>query len=149
MRHLALLADRFTLKVQQAKRNLPVYAPVTARPDARPGPKLRPAEGRCAAAVPAPGCGANVWRGHAAVARAGDGGLAWELAGFVGRLVHDRAGLSGAFEVELEWAPEFADPGDRAWLLTALQEQLGLKLESRVGPVDVLVIESVERPIDH
>jgi uncharacterized protein (TIGR03435 family) len=68
-------------------------------------------------------------------------------AGHVGRRIRDETGLTGASDLELEWAPDFQ--ADGASLFTALQEQLGLKLESRIGPVDVVVIESLERPIDN
>jgi uncharacterized protein (TIGR03435 family) len=77
------------------------------------------------------------------------------------RAVLDRTGLTGPFDLELEWMPDpFQAPpltgGDgRAGasdldslpsLFTAVQEQLGLKLESARGPVDVIVIEHAERP---
>jgi uncharacterized protein (TIGR03435 family) len=66
--------------------------------------------------------------------------------------VINRTGLAGEFQFELSWlqdmqagaAPAAANDGPS--LFTALQEQLGLKLESSRGPVEVLVIESVERP---
>jgi uncharacterized protein (TIGR03435 family) len=144
----ALLADRFKLKVQQTTRDLPIYALVMARADARPGPKLRPAEGPCATGG-GPGCGALVGAGTLRSRGLTMARLAGELTGQVGRPVRDQTGMAGAFELELEWASDFADAGDRASLFTALQEQLGLKLESRVGPVDVVVIESIERPIDN
>jgi uncharacterized protein (TIGR03435 family) len=88
---------------------------------------------------------------------------------FVNRNVVDRTGLTGKFDLELEWTPDqlrdlkpSADlpPGAQPLLngvpfdpngpsiFTALQEQLGLKLESAKGPVDVLIIDSVERPTE-
>ena len=65
--------------------------------------------------------------------------------GAAGRVVIDRTGLTRIFDFELRWAQ---DPTDttRPSIFTALQEQLGLKLESTRGPVDVLVIDHVERP---
>jgi len=142
----ALLSERFKLKVQQTTRELPIYALVILRTDNRPGPKLRPAEGPCATGV-GPGCGAAVGTGTLRSRGLTMARLAGELAGQVGRRVRDETGLAGAFDLELEWTPGFQ--ADGASLFTALQEQLGLKLEPRVGPVDVLVIESVERPIDN
>ena len=65
-------------------------------------------------------------------------------------MVIDRTGLTGIYDLELAWTPD--DPGadvvtrDAPGLFTALVEQLSLKLEPAVGPVDVLVIDSVERP---
>ena len=73
------------------------------------------------------------------------------LASCVGRPVIDRTGLEGMFAFELSWLQESqaaapASATDGPSLFTALQEQLGLKLEPSRGPVEVFVIESVERP---
>ena len=74
------------------------------------------------------------------------------------RIVVDRTGLTGAYDIDVEFAPEFRPappPGapdiavpasDGPSLFTAIQEQLGLKLESARGPVDVLVVDHAERP---
>ncbi len=79
----------------------------------------------------------------------------------VDRMVVDRTGLKWAFDFALEFAPEFgpgsqpgvtataSDPSAPPSLFTALQEQLGLKLESTKSPVDVLVIDSVEKPSEN
>jgi uncharacterized protein (TIGR03435 family) len=76
----------------------------------------------------------------------------------VDRTVVDRTGLTGVFDFTLEFAPELgpdsqpdntasaADPPVAPSLFTALQEQLGLKLEPQTRPVDVLVIDHVEEP---
>jgi uncharacterized protein (TIGR03435 family) len=90
--------------------------------------------------------------------------LASTLSGFVGRIVVDRTGLTTGFDVELTWTPDqlpqraSAGAGDQPLvngatvdpngpsIFTALQEQLGLKLESTKGPVDVLVIDRAEKP---
>jgi len=76
--------------------------------------------------------------------------LASELS-FVGRQVMDRTELPGAFEVNLQWTPEAAGAGAPATdnlpsIFTAMQEQLGLKLEPATGPIDVLVIKRAEKP---
>jgi uncharacterized protein (TIGR03435 family) len=91
------------------------------------------------------------------------------LSGLVRRRVVDRTGLTGRFDYELSWTPDQLPPADSpdriavggveidltggvnidpngAALLTALREQLGLKLESARGPVQVFVIDRVERP---
>jgi uncharacterized protein (TIGR03435 family) len=63
--------------------------------------------------------------------------------------VIDRTGLTGTFDWELQWtADPFPRPGalDALTLFTALQEQLGLRLDSARGPIEALVIDSVERP---
>ena len=86
--------------------------------------------------------------------------FATTLSGFVGRPVVDRTGLNGGFDFNLTWTPEQTPQGPRPLgapepppvdpngpsLFTALREQLGLKLESTKGPVDVLVIDRAEKP---
>ena len=78
--------------------------------------------------------------------------LAGELS-FVGRQVVDRTNVSGAFDVDLEWAPDApgaapsADAG--VSIFTAIQEQLGLKLEPATAPLDTIVIDSAERPAEN
>ena len=75
----------------------------------------------------------------------------------IDRPVLDRTGLTGAFDFSLEWSiePDPAQlPGSQSadtgsTFLQALQEQLGLKLKSTAGPVDVLVIDHVERPSEN
>jgi uncharacterized protein (TIGR03435 family) len=81
------------------------------------------------------------------------------LSNIVQRVVVDRTGLTGGFDLELTWTPDQPRPetpdagarsvaGDRdaPALFTALQEQLGLKLESAKSSMEVLVIDHVERP---
>ena len=88
--------------------------------------------------------------------------LATMLSTFVNRTVLDRTGLTGAFDLTLNWTPEQLPQGrgepppgapplppidpNGPSIFTAVQEQLGLKLDSQRGPVEVLVIDSVEQP---
>ena len=81
--------------------------------------------------------------------------LAQTLTGQLRRPVVDRTELKGLYDIDLKWTPDHVPPDlpaemrpdpDGPSLFTALEEQLGLKLESTSGPVDVLVIERVERP---
>jgi uncharacterized protein (TIGR03435 family) len=87
--------------------------------------------------------------------------LAGALSSITGRPVVDRTRLAGVFDVTLEFRPDFQapssdapPPGDRPSasdapsIFAALQEQLGLKLDSTRGPVDVLVIDHAEKPSD-
>jgi uncharacterized protein (TIGR03435 family) len=72
----------------------------------------------------------------------------------VERVIVDKTGLTGSFDIKLTYEDEevrrlFPGPGqprEAPSLFTALEEQLGLKLESSRGPVDVVVIDSAERP---
>jgi uncharacterized protein (TIGR03435 family) len=77
----------------------------------------------------------------------------------IDRAVVDWTGLNGVFDITIDYAPSFpgaqsgadasADPSLPSTIFTALQEQLGLKLESQTGPVDVLVIDHVEQPSEN
>ncbi len=81
------------------------------------------------------------------------------LEGSVGRDVFDRTGLAGTFDVELQWTPDQPQGPDATQppagdlngpsIFTAVREQLGLKLVATRGPVDVLVIDHVERPTEN
>ena len=65
------------------------------------------------------------------------------------RPIIDNTGLSGMYEIKLEWAMQQSQKPDRdpsgSSLFTALEEQLGLRLEARKGPVEILVVESAEK----
>ena len=65
----------------------------------------------------------------------------------VGRPVIDKTGLTSVYDFALKWTPELgsADP-EAPNLFTAVQEQLGLKLESARGPVEVVVVDRIEKP---
>ena len=154
----SLLADRFNLRLHAESRQLPIYDLVVARADRRPGPKLLPFTGQCAAFDEINraqsfdrACGFRRVTPTMVTAR----GLTLEsLAaqlGFqpdVGRPVRDRTGLSERFDVELEYVPFAggAEPASGVSLFTALREQLGLELKAATGPVDVLVIDRLDVP---
>jgi uncharacterized protein (TIGR03435 family) len=162
-----LLADRFALKVRTESRPIDVYALVIARADGRLGPRLKPASVECVAAVEArraqvkPGIGLDSMMTPCGTAREGPGRVsgARQISSFLASLqiwmdrrIVDRTGLDGLYEMELEFdflslrsVDTGADP-DRITIFTALEEQLGLKLEPRRETTDVLVIESVEMP---
>jgi len=65
-----------------------------------------------------------------------------------GRIVVDKTGLTGYYDIDLKWTPDedLVAGATGASLFTALEEQLGLKLVSAKAPVDVLVVDHVERP---
>jgi uncharacterized protein (TIGR03435 family) len=155
----SLLEERFKLVTHRETRELPVYNLVMARGDGKAGARLRPSQTNCVndrpptpvSQVTIPQCAFTftdtALRGKGVTMRA----LARELS-FVGRVVLDKTDLAGQFDVDLEWAsvPSGPDvPADAGpSIFTTLQEQLGLKLESTKGPVDVLVIDHVEHPTE-
>ena len=77
--------------------------------------------------------------------------LANAMTGFAGRMVVDRTGLEGPFDFELRFAPAGGQPpiDDRPSIFTAVQEQLGLKLEATTAAVEVLVVDSVSLPAEN
>jgi uncharacterized protein (TIGR03435 family) len=131
----ALLAERFKLAVHRETRELPIYALVVAKG----GPKVELREhtgpmGQNPFGMP----GRGVLVGTEVTA----GMLAKVLENQLGRSVMDETGLKGVFDFKLEWSPDQSTEG--ASLFTAVQEQLGLKLEARKGPVEVLIIDRIE-----
>ena len=144
-----LLADRFKLRTHIETRQLPIYALVLARADKRTGPELKTAD-------PGSTRGGNFVAGRIRFRASTMADLAVRLTSWAGRPVTDRTGLTGSYDGELMWTPDLVQPGaptdpkgapiDGPSLFTALEEQLGLKLEPAVGPVEVTVIDSVERP---
>lgn len=139
-----LLAERFRLRTHRETREMPVYALVAATADKRLGPglKLSTAETRT-----------NISPTSISAVSMTMARLALTLSVVVGRVVTDETGLSGAYDLELTFAPEGplppaappADPNAPS-VFTALREQLGLRLEGRRGPVEVLVVDGIERP---
>jgi uncharacterized protein (TIGR03435 family) len=151
-----LLDDRFKLKFHREPKELSVYALTIAKG----GPKLKPAvpspEGRQPLVIVIyPVGGAKL---PARSATIGDLASVLQRATF-DRPVLDQTGLTGRFDFDLEWTPdEFqfggAVPRESAEsthpdLFTAIQQQLGLRLEATRGPVQTLVIDQVERPTDN
>ena len=145
-----LLAERFRLAVHWEQRELPVYELVLAHEDGRLGPGLRPrpdcAPGEVRETGDAP-CG-GILLGPGRVIVRGQG-----LPGFArDRIVIDKTGLTGNFDVDLEYTPapgEFPaigppPPADAPSLPTALEEQLGLRLRPARAMVDVLVVDSAQ-----
>jgi uncharacterized protein (TIGR03435 family) len=165
-----LLADRFKLVVHREAKDVPMWALVVARRDGRLGPQLRPTTADCAAWIAdgrrgAPPPSPDVTKlpcGRGMVNASAIRNSAMTLSQFanllsprVERPVQDRTGLEGNFYVDLQWRLEPGPPGppdaglpDRlpSSIFTALQEQLGLKLESTRGSVNLLVIDHAEPP---
>ena len=149
-----LLVDRFRLVTRREVRDTPMYALVVARSDRRLGPQLKPSSADCAAMAAAfkatgarpgpdsPLCGVKPISGQFRGTGIRLTDLARALA-VSGRPVVDATGLTGSFDFELRWID---DAAGSASLFTAIQEQLGLRLEPRQTPTNVFVVESVERP---
>ncbi len=135
-----LLSQRFQLKSHQETRDLPIYVLSTGKS----GSKLK--EGK---ASDAPG---GILRacGQITGTRASMANLTAYLSRELGRPVQNHTDLSGRYDFHVDWTPDSGpcagSATDGPSLFTALQEQLGLKLESTRGPVEVIVIDSVEKP---
>src|SRR4030095_4721209 len=159
----ALVEDRFKVRVHNEQRDAPIYTLVHARADRRTGSALRPVPDTCADAMKAmvnqprrdgpPPCSFGGPPGQLVGVSVTMAMFANVLTRYVGRPVFDRTGLDGSFDLALTFDPASIAPGvpgappgpartddTSPSIVTALQEQLGLKLESTRGPIDVLVI---------
>jgi uncharacterized protein (TIGR03435 family) len=150
----ALLADRFQLKVHSETKEMYVFALVVAKN----GPKLTPHTG--------PGQDTRVGWGSLSLQKGGTAALAYWLSRQLGRTVVDKTELEGEYNFTLEWQPEpgggvetlglppdprTSPPADmnRPSIFTAVQEQLGLRLDARKGPVEIIVIDHAEKPSEN
>lgn len=151
-----LLADRFKLAFHRETKDLPIYELVTAKN----GPKLHPS---AEDARKNQQQFARMGRGMMDLQQMTMANFADHLSRLVGRNVFDRTGIAGTYDIKLEWTPDesesqmFKGPPDGAGppppspdatgpsLFGALQEQLGLKLVAGKGPVEIVVIDHVEK----
>ena len=151
----ALLADRFKLVVHKEIKDQPIYVLVVSKG----GAKLQ--ETKEAGARMGMSAGRGRIQGMGSTIEM----LTPDLSGILGRPIIDKTGLTGKYDFILEWTPEagadaraqgFGDgitspapaPGGPT-IFTALQEQLGLRLESQKGPVENIVIDRVEKPSEN
>ena len=170
----SLLADRFQLKLTRGSKEMPAYALVVAKS----GPKLQEAKPVDTQADTPSGPGGHPHGPMMRMGRGELNGqgvvlsfLASVLSQQLGRQVLDHTGLKGNYDLTLKWTPEQgegmmmggpggpgggprpdgAPPPDASGpsIFTALQEQLGLKLEATKAPADVLVIDHVEKPSEN
>ncbi|HXE65083.1 MAG TPA: TIGR03435 family protein [Bryobacteraceae bacterium] len=128
----SLLTERFKLAVHPETRELPVYSMVPAKG----GPKLQRGDDHLRGSFSISG---TFLRGTI-----DSGAFAAHLTSTLHRPVIDNTGLQGIWKFDLTWAPDDVTTGPS--IFTAIQEQLGLKLESAKGPVQVLVIDRAEMP---
>jgi uncharacterized protein (TIGR03435 family) len=147
----AFLKDRFQLKTHSEKKELSVLALVVAKD----GPKLKPATP--GETYPDGIKGPDGKLGHAGMMRWGRGQLLGQgisigslvpaLTQQLGRIVQDKTGLTGAYDIDLHWSDDVGSSDSTSpSIFTALQEQLGLKLQSEKAPVAVLVIDHAAQP---
>jgi len=166
-----LLQQRFALVVHKERRDMPMYMLVVDRKDRRLGPRLRRSPVDCAARLASgqpppppdesgkvPPCAIETRAGRHLIA---NGVTMTQLAGLLTFPAHatvaDSTGLSGGFDVEIEWTPDqppagtenTPPPPDAISLFTAVREQLGLKLDPHKGPVEMLVVDSASHPTEN
>ena len=164
----AFLADRLKLVVRTESSEMPVFALVVARSDRRLGPQIRPSSVDCAAvrasrggATPPPTpagqrpvCGAVSRPGFIIAGGVTMTEVVANIGRLAGRPVIDRTGLQGGYDFDLKWVPDDVSraaprPIDGPPFAVALEEQLGLRLEATRAPLDVVIVESVERPSEN
>ncbi len=150
-----LLADRFKLAVHWETRELPVYALIVAKK----GPKLQPTK------ESSEGSGTTSHGSRSSSLFTAKGvtlpelaeALTQELSRELGRGIIDKTEIKGRYDLTLKWTPDAGAATDSAAtsadsgpsIFTAVQEQLGLKLEPAKAPVQVLVIDHAEMPSEN
>ncbi len=167
----ALLEDRFQLMLHRETKESQVYELVAAKGGVKLPPSIYetcvvPPRAQSPGRDPSKDCGFMRMSPSSVDATAINmEQLALALSNALQRTVIDRSGLTGIFDVRLEWtadqstpglmapglppaAPNATDPNGKS-IFTTVQEQLGLKLESAKGPVDFLVIDRLERPSEN
>jgi bla regulator protein blaR1 len=150
----ALLADRFQLIVHKETKDQPIYALVVSKSGAKLQ-EVKEAEARR---------GMRIGRGRAEGFGISIEMLAQDLSSLMERPVVDKTELTGKYDFVLEWTPDLADARTQGFgdgitspapapggptIFTALQEQLGLRLESQKGPIENIVIDRVEKPSEN
>jgi uncharacterized protein (TIGR03435 family) len=160
-----VLADRFKLAIHRTTKEMPIYSLIVAKN----GPKIHAVdEGDCPEVLtpenPCRSLRPNKF-GQITGQTASMPALALVLIAFTGRTVVDNTGLKGSFSYTLDWTkylqppqlppgvvrpPNAFDPASmESAISTALEEQLGLKLESQKGPVEMMIVDHVERPSEN
>jgi uncharacterized protein (TIGR03435 family) len=163
-----MFAERMKVKAHVEQRERDTYALVLARSDGRLGPQLKPSTLDCGPRPPgtppppppseftdfASRCGGSFSKNSIVSGGMTIDSLVPSLAGLAGRLVNNRTGLQGFYALTLNFsaprqAGDTAPPDDVPEFFTALQEQLGLKLQPEKTMVPILVIDHIERPTEN
>jgi uncharacterized protein (TIGR03435 family) len=163
----AFFTERMKLEAHLETEERPIYHLVVARSDGGLGPGIRKSATDCAgrraasergerlpeppaAANGMPACSSRFSAGRIMTGGQTMARVAQSISGLAGRMVVDRTGLAGDYEFTLDYStqkPGDTNPDDKPNIFTALQEQLGLKLEPARGPVELVVIDYIERPV--
>jgi uncharacterized protein (TIGR03435 family) len=141
----SLLADRFQMKVHREMREVPVYELVVGKN----GPKLKESAPDTKSNYRVRSSGTGM---HMVVNKGAMDQLARQLSNTAGRPVINKTALNGTYDYTLDWMPADSAPSPDSnvvSIFTAVQEQLGLKLEPAKGPVDTLVIDRAEKPSEN
>jgi uncharacterized protein (TIGR03435 family) len=133
----ALLAEWFKLAVHRETKELPIYALV----EGKSGPQFREVQDDGSAAEISSGGGHQIKAHHISMKL-----LAATLQGYIGDTVVDATGLAGLFDLNLDFNVDESMSSEGPTVFEAVQRQLGLKLVSGKGPVEVVVIDHVEKP---
>jgi uncharacterized protein (TIGR03435 family) len=162
-----LFAERMKLLAHIEERERDTFALVVARSDGQLGPQLKPSTLDCSPRPPGTPppppptndtdlqarCGGSFGRNSIVSGGITMDQLVGSFGGLAGRLVNNRTGLKGAYALTLTFADPRPgaplDPGDPPEFFTALQEQLGLKLQPEKTMVPVFVIDRLERPTEN
>lgn len=142
----ALLVERFRFAFHRESRQVDGFALMRMRAD-RLGPDLRPSDVDCEKSfASSPQCRQG---GITTDSMTAVGSPMWSLlqavVGKVGAPVSDETGLTGTYDLALRWSNDVAPTDDRPSIYTALQDQLGLKLERRRVTTDVVIVDRLER----
>ena len=147
-----MLEDRFKLKGHVEERDRPIFALVVARTDGRLGPQIKASTLDCA--TPDARCGASFGAGSIVSDHIRIDDMLPFFSGLAGRSVINRTGLTGFYALTLRWAPPRAPNSDAPVddtpeFFTAIQEQLGLKVQPGTMQMPVFIVDSIERPSEN
>jgi uncharacterized protein (TIGR03435 family) len=148
----SLLADRFQLKIHREDREAAQYSLVSERNGPKFGPQFARVENRhCEPdAAPASGCrGLRFSPGSITAENVPVSELARALTAVAGNIVVDRTGLDGRYDFKVEWTRSKDVDSVADSVRAALRDQLGLRLEPRKGPVEMLVIDGAQKPAEN
>jgi uncharacterized protein (TIGR03435 family) len=147
-----MLEERFKLKGHVEERERPIFALALARSDGRLGPQLKTSTADCAA--PDARCRSSFGAGSIVSERIRIDDVLPFFSGLAGRPVINRTGLTGFYALTLRWSPPRAPNSDAPVddtpeFFTAIQEQLGLKVQPETMKMPVFIVDSIERPSEN